>query len=732
MVLQTVIFFVALAVAAALFLLLPKSRRTKRFGITAIAIALLLELFFFNFHSFHLFLGGYERTELSLEDATVSGPVTRNDDGTLTVAGGSTASIGFGELGIAVGTVYIDCVLPDREWSEDDVLLKNRTDYVAVDIDATDVTQSAYPRYGVGNGRIVFGNTQSRTIVLNLSGEVDTLTLRLTGDGEYGVRGITLNRSVPLSLSPLRFLLILLLAYFLYALLTFPTFTEAVGERSRLLFGSTAAVTGIFVIAAIALTLACQYNRTGFLFSDFLSPYGNQITKELVDAFEAGQVSLLETPPRELLELENPYDWSERINSNVSYLWDHLLYEGKYYSYYGIAPVLLLFLPYHLLTGYYFPSAEAILLFGVVGIVFLSLLFYEVVCRFFPRIPHGMAILALLTVQLSSGIWYCFVYNNFYEIAQASGFMFTSAGFYFLIRSGVVGGERLAYPSLVLSSVCLAFAVLCRPTLAVYCVVALLFLGFGYYRRIYKPRRERGERLLGATVRYLLSALTAYAVIGGIQMVYNYLRFGNFMDFGIQYSLTINDFTASQYHTDFAAIGFYNFLFAFPAVRPDFPFIFSSFSTLDVNGYYFIANTNAIGILWRALPCFGYLGALGAYRRLERSHRLPALLLVGSTAVVAPLVIIFSIWESGYGVRYSADFAWQILFGALAILFFRYTLIENDEKKADMRRMMMRFFAVSFVVAFFANFAMIYDYLPRAGYLESNYLSFARIFEFWK
>lgn len=96
---------------------------------------------------------------------------------------------------------------------------------------------------------------------------------------------------------------------------------------------------------------------------------GNQMTKELVDAFRAGQLHLPEEPTEGLLSLENPYDWSQRSALGGRILWDHLLYNGHYYSYYGIAPVFLLFLPYNLLTGFYFPSHFAVLLFGVAGIV---------------------------------------------------------------------------------------------------------------------------------------------------------------------------------------------------------------------------------------------------------------------------------------------------------------------------------------------------------------------------
>ena len=244
--------------------------------------------------------------------------------------------------------------------------------------------------------------------------------------------------------------------------------------------------------------------------------------------------------------------------------------------------------------------------------------------------------------------------------------------------------------------------------------------------------KENGGSLVKESAKYLACALTCYAVIGGIQMAYNFMRFGNPLDFGIQYSLTINDFTRAEYHTDFAMIGFWNFLFAFPTVRPDFPFVFCNFSSLDVNGYYFIANYNAVGLIWRALPIFGYFGASRAYKKLERKKRLPAVLLIGATCVLSPLIIIFSIWESGYGVRYSADFAWQLIVGAMCILFFLYSLTDKDEKKTDMRKMITLFFAVSVIVAIAVNFGMIYDYIPKTGVRESEYLSFERIFEFWK
>lgn len=213
-------------------------------------------------------------------------------------------------------------------------------------------------------------------------------------------------------------------------------------------------------------------------------------------------------------------------------------------------------------------------------------------------------------------------------------------------------------------------------------------------------------------------------------MLYNYARFGNFFDFGIQYSLTINDFTRAEYHTDFVTIGFWNYLFASPVIKPEFPFIFSNFSTLDANGYYFIANRNAVGIFYKALPSLALFLSPFAFKAADKKKRLIPSLLVLAVCIICPLVIIFSIWESGYGVRYAADFAWQMILGGMIViyyLFFKFKL--NNNSFAN--RFITVFFVYSALVSLFINSALMYDYLNKTGYLEAGFLSFERLFEFW-
>lgn len=709
-----------------LFLLIPRKSSTRRLAVVLLILSLLGELCICNFHSFHLLGGGYTPFTPELTDSTVhiSGGQSQAP---LTTSAGGTLTVTLEELDRPVGTLHLKLTLSEGAQT------------ATVKVSAKDVTQAASWRSNVADGTLVRGDDRSSYMVLDLSGEVSALKIAITAPQKatLTLESLTLNETIPLRFSALRLVLFFLGCMAVYALVTFPSMKQTYRECPAVLRYAAWGLTALLILTAVGITWVSMYDQTGGVSTGFRNTWGNQITQELVDAFRAGQVHLIEEPSQALLDMENPYDWSARRAQEVNAKWDHLLFEGKYYSYYGIAPVLLLYLPYSLLTGYYFPAAESILLFGGLGILFLTLLFLEFSKLFCKDIPNSMLLSTLVILQLSSGVWFNFVYDNFYEIAQASGFFFTCAGFFFLLRSRILGEGRIRLPSLTLGTVCLSWGVLCRPTLAVYCIVACIFLVFGVFKR----RREALGALSGtqapspsskkvlrkATLTYLLAALTPFVLIGGIQVIYNVARFGNPLDFGIQYSLTINDFTRSQYHTDFAMIGFFNFLFTFPRIQPEFPYFASQFSTLSTNGYYFVANRNAMGLLWRALPSLGYLGAWPAWRVLSRKERRDALWLLLPLCLLAPIVIIFSIWESGYGVRYCCDFAWQFILGGAAILFLLY----SRKAQGQGRDILRNAFTLAMVLGIMVNGAMIYEYLSKTGELAGHYLRLSRIFDFW-
>ena len=72
----------------------------------------------------------------------------------------------------------------------------------------------------------------------------------------------------------------------------------------------------------------------------------------MADALLKGQVYLeYGDMDRRLLEMPNPYDTKARRELGVRYHWDHAFYKGRYYMYFGVVPVFLLFIPFKLITG---------------------------------------------------------------------------------------------------------------------------------------------------------------------------------------------------------------------------------------------------------------------------------------------------------------------------------------------------------------------------------------------
>ena len=702
------------ACVAVSFLLTFFSKKAKgegtknfiRFFAKTVLVAALIEAVVFNFNTFHLIKGGYEETSFDLSSAAVSG---MNQSGTDYVSTSDSASLEFLNIDQKIGTIFFDI----RSLSD------NKPISYSIDF-ADETNASYYIRSGLVKGEIWNQIEQSKTVVCDFSGKVSKLRINLSGMGDDGTNAVTLhavtvNRDYPSSFNYIRFFIIVLSALFIYLFkrsLTFYKSVESQGSNMK-------AVTAVLILAAVII--AVMMSSISMSSNDFSMTSGNQMTQELVDAFEKGQAELTTSPSTELLSMGNPYDWSARSEQNVSALWDHVLYNGKYYSYYGIGPVVLMFLPYHLITGYYFPSIWATTLFTSLGLIFIGLFFYQLIKKLFPDIPLSLYTAALVTIYASCGAWYCTIISNFYEIAQSSGFCCVAIGAYLLVKSNVFTKGEIRKRSLFFSSFFLALAVTCRPTTAVWCVVAVAFIIAG----IFKQRREKAAAK--QIVIYLVLALVPFVVIGGGQMIYNYIRFDSFTDFGIDYSLTINDFTKAEFHTQLAAIGFYDYLFAPPSFSGDFPYIGTNVSTLGVNGYYFVATNNGCGLLFRALPVFALFLSPYALKYVKKENKARAAVLFSLTAIIAPCVIIASVWESGYGVRYMMDFAFEMIACAYLVIFMLYRHLKGKDAKRIYENMML----VAMFLSLAVNIALVYSYFYPGNYVaghETGFENFARIF----
>lgn len=704
-------FIFAASIPIALMYVLSKKygRGVFKFMGVVLLVAALLEITVFQYPSYSSFLGSDNHFSFSpvtgmLEDREY----TKNNDGSVTVSGEDEVIFEFKNINKEIDTIKIN------------LKFKRSTKCVNLVVDASDETSSEY-RYNIGTKEIT-RNESSRYIRMNLSGKVKNLVLRyktiLPGD-KVKIKSIEFNKPIPFNIMPLRFALIGLLALLCYALFSSKSFKKAFEEDK-----------GKFAVAVVALFLAALVFMTSVivyklpedgLSGDFDEPLLNQINQEVVDAFKNGKVELDVKANQGFKELKNPYDWSLRLSEEELGEWDHVYYKGKYYSYYGVAPVLVLFLPYHMLFGNYFPTDIAIFLFSAIGLAFLCCLYFEFISRFFKRIPLKVALAGFVVMISSCGVFYLTGRTLFYEISISSGFMFTTLGAYLLVTSNIFENRRIRLTRIFFSSLCIGMAVLSRPTLAVYAVCAALFFGW----RIVKEFKAK----LSTRIPLLITSALPLLACAAFQMWYNYARFDSFFDFGIEYSITINDFTRNSFYLIFVFISLFGYLFATPTISPTYPYISNTFNRLDCNGYYFQDVGSLPGIIFLAFPVLGYLFSGKALKLIpNKKQRLKYLWMIGLPCLIMPIIIICSVWESGYAVRYVADFTWEMLIGALVILYFLYLKSQNVQRKQLFEKLM----AASAIVAVIMNGILIYNFT----FSDSNYPEAAamleRMISFWR
>lgn len=649
-----------------------------------------------NFTPINRLLGGYEEQKLDLSRADGAN-ITYNDDGTITLGEGY-AELEFTGIDARVGSIGFDIDFGDSKKGG------------KVCADFADATSSYYRK---NLTRLTIGKNFDNVMVCNFSGDVSRLRFEISLDDYQSatLKGITLNQSIsPMHIAEivgLWFLVALGLTILIYMIAN-PVGARKKFSENRVGCARVAAfITAAAMVFTVCLTVTNVMKGWSTTHYSFTSQEGNQISKELVDAFEHHQVNLLEEPSEDLLKLDNPYEYVKRdaeVGSG-NFLWDHCFYNGKYYSYYGIGPVLALFLPYHLITGYYFPSGWATLMFSLIGILFLTKIYLAVIEKKFRDLPTNTVTAGLITLQLSSGIMFSAARPLFYELAIASGFMCVAIGAYLLMTSNILWDGKISYVRLGFASFFLGYAVLCRPTLAVYCIAALFFFAGGLKKALDGLEKRQKTRTF---FKYAAVALVPLGIIALGQMVYNYLRFDNPLDFGIQYSLTINDFTRAEFHWKYVLINMYAYLFNMPHFTPrKFTYLASSAERFGINGYTFFddagKNLVSVGIIYRALPMFAYLFSGKALQHVEKKKRVLPILLIGVTCILMPLAIIFSSWESGYAVRYNADFSWQMVIGALVVAFTLYKSIKSESTK----KLVDLIFTFSTVVCVYVNIAQL-------------------------
>lgn len=591
-----------------------KSRFNKFIPLILIFIVImLLESTVFQYRYFHPILTGAEAKTYSADDISVT-------------ADGSNQTVIIDKPGTKVTSVSLDA----------------SGDYAmsALWYDESSISYTQGKKMQMHNY-----TSRGSDYYMTTKGECKCLVLYIESKDSIEINAVKVN-SPAYSINLLRIIFIFIAVSGLYLLAKFrpwqkPVSPSALSLGNKTVSSMVCVVYIIFMAVILLLSPGTELNTehcsiTQLVYSE---PDKNDAFMMQTDALAKGQAHLDIIPSPELLALDNPYDAAQR--SGVEYTWDFAFYDGAYYSYFGIVPVVLVLLPFRLITGQFLSSYFFAFLLGAVAAVMLCAVYRAAVRRFIPKINAFAYHIGLTAVICGSHLAYLSARSWFYEIPYNSSLLCIFTTLYFALSYDRAKNKKL---NLLLTGLTYALAVGCRPIalMAILPIAPVIISNLGR--------------------KYLSYAWFAVptAVVGILLGVWNIIRFDSFFDFGNAYQLTVSDVRFNSL-LDFpvALDGAFDYLFGDIKFENTFPFFFAKLPDVNQQSHSMYSQPVTGLIRYPIYLCIGLLPFV-----FKRDKKFSMFALCG---IIAGAMIIFSVAASG-GVceRYTLDFRW--IFALIGVL----------------------------------------------------------------
>lgn len=396
-------------------------------------------------------------------------------------------------------------------------------------------------------------------------------------------------------------------------------------------------VSACAVLVCVAVVLWVQAALAGLPEHGFRAAPNSQLTQAYTSALAAGQSHLQQSPDPRLLALPNPYDPAK--NGGLGLL-DVSLYQQRYYLYFGIVPWVLVLVPWFKITGTHLSDAGAIWIFCSVGFACYGLALFQIWRRWFRSVSSLILAAAVALLAVCTSTWVLLDLPQMTQIPSAAAYGCLGFAWLGIICAEVHPTSRRLWLGLALFGAALTMG--CRPN---YAPVVTLMAGWAAFQIwSHQPASQR--------LRSLLWVFLPLIIVGALLAGFNYLRFGNPLEFGFSYQLVAVNRAAGEGEMSarYLAFNLHRYLFGGARWTDYFPFIAG-----EAPGPFPLpaghdASDQIYGLLW-VTPVV-LLGAAAFFRQTLPPIRTLALLtlFVG----VANLLLLGAFGGSAY--RYPADF----------------------------------------------------------------------------
>lgn len=356
-------------------------------------------------------------------------------------------------------------------------------------------------------------------------------------------------------------------------------------------------LTSLLLVSLVSLLIVALYSPRGpgYLLTSYPMDdnelYDADIFVQLFDALKKGQLSLDITPDYRLLELgDDVYNPYLRSQSGASFLWDHAFYNGKYYCYFGLIPVIFVSFPIYWLTGCV-SNAIFLELFYFILVIFALGYLTVVLCDLFKIAPNPIIMIFVLIAIVFGGFYSNLVAYNDWNARYHLPFVAGLANILLFILF-----VALAYPKekkglyLAIAGFFFVATMGSRPDFGLW----LLFVAPILLVMLFK-KGETGKR---KALNFV--PMFAILIIGAVGlMYYNYARFGSLLEFGQSYQLTVGDMREAKFSASAFMGAIYHYFMQAPSISKQFNFINPAYTkqSFDFNSY----QDGTIGLLCNPL-----------------------------------------------------------------------------------------------------------------------------------
>ena len=632
---------------------LKGSSKNNVFLVAVLLISLVAELLLSNASFLYMKTGGYKEQVLDINSAVADGD-TQISDGRIFAAPGSVL---FKDVGTEMKNLYLEVTASETGY---DRLSINFTDDTCAymlpwESNSDDYKIWVAPDYGNKLNKSSYGKVRDLALFFS---KPEVLS------EPYTITSVTVNKMPDPGFNLMRFLVFVIAGFLIYKKAWYGKNKAA----EKQIIAGLGAFTAILVIL---ISFMMQAGSEGAMLDAYplKDPYINDQYELMFDAFHNGRTSVNVKITESVWDsLDNPYDYSERGTKGVDKeAWDRAYYDGNFYSYFGVAPVFIIYYPVYLLTGSLPSSMLASALTTCLTILFITVLYLELTRRFFDDIPSFFVVLGYTAVEFGSLIFALWTDSYFYFIAVNFGIGALAAFLAFLLKAYYSGKfvKRVIY--LVLTGISIVMIATSRPSLLIYCAAAIVPL--------ICVIRDRSESRRNKIIYIAAAAVPAMIGAAGV-MAYNNVRFGNPFEFGFNYQITVSNPKANNIMASLFPFAVYHYYLQAPDLSTVFPYIsvaVKELSSYPRHTYIF----NNIGAFFFPLS-LGIFAVPALFTRKKNGFREYFFITILACAVALSFI---DMCKAGVHYRYVADILMPLLIVGLVSIFDVMKKIKDTDNK---------------------------------------------------